>query len=45
MSRFVVLTSDGVLHETDDEAEYVALLDLYGPEADDLSSNPTESDS
>ena len=29
---YVVVTSDGIVHETDDPEKFVALLDEYGPE-------------
>lgn len=32
MNYFAVLTSDGEVHETDSEEEYVNMLDEFGPE-------------
>lgn len=32
---YLVLTSDGVVHETDDAEQFVAWLDQYGPEVAD----------
>lgn len=37
---YMVLTSDGVVHETNDAEQYVAWLDQYGPEVVDQHEPP-----
>lgn len=39
---YTVVTSDGVIHETDDAKKFVALLDEYGPEVVDHAAPPEQ---
>lgn len=41
--RYMVLTSDGAVHQTDSAAEYISWLDQHGPEVVD-SHEPTDAE-